>query len=89
MEIDKYHGIKRLELTRVDGSVLHPMFLIQRPPKMLPTTTLNPMPHKRKRELSSHAGFPLITREELVNPNRWWWLGVLMTSIGGIAFFYS
>lgn len=91
METDKYHGIKRLKLTRVDGSILHPMFLAHHPPKMLPTTTLNPTPvgHNRKRELSSKAGFQLITREDLVNPDRWWWLGVLMTSIGGAAFFYS
>ncbi|KAJ5144208.1 uncharacterized protein N7515_002995 [Penicillium bovifimosum] len=89
--IDKYHKIKRLDLTRADGSVLHPMYLAHQPPKMLPTTTLNPTPmgHKSKRELSSQTGFRLISRDELVNPDRWWWLGVLMTSVGGVAFFYS
>jgi hypothetical protein len=67
------------------------MFLAYRPPKMLPTTTLNPTPtgSKRKRDLSSKSGLHLISREELINPKRWWWLGVLMTSLGGAAVFYS
>jgi hypothetical protein len=90
--IDKFNRIKRLDLTKFDGSLVHPMFLAYQPPKMLPTTTLNPMPtgHKQKRELSSkESGFHLVAREQLVNPDRWWWLGVLMTSLGGVAFFCS
>ncbi|KAJ5963249.1 uncharacterized protein N7479_003125 [Penicillium vulpinum] len=88
--IDKFNQLKRLDLTKADGSILHPMFLAYQPPKMLPTTTLNPTPgHKRKRELSSESGFQLIAREQLINPDRWWWLGVLMTSFGGVAFFCS
>jgi hypothetical protein len=89
--VDKYHHIQRLDLKRPDGSLLHPMFLAYRPPKMLPTTTLNPTPtgSKGKRDLSSKSGFHLISREELINPKRWWWLGVLMTSLGGAAVFYS
>lgn len=83
----------RLDLTRIDGVILQPMYLAYRPPKMLPTTTLNPMPtgsgqRKLKRGLSE-TGFHLITKEELINPDRWWWLGVLMTSLGGVAFFCS
>lgn len=89
--IDKFNHIKRLDLTKVDGSLLHPMFLAYQPPKMLPTTTLNPTPtgHKEKRELSSKSGLQLIAREQLIDPDRWWWLGVLMTSLGGVAFFCS
>lgn len=91
VDIDKFNRIKRLDLTRVDGSLLHPMFLAYQPPKMLPTTTLNPMPtgHNQKRELSSKSGLQPIAREQLINPDRWWWLGVLMTSLGGVAFFCS
>ena len=93
VDIDKFNRIKRLDLTRMDGSLVHPMFLAYQPPKMLPTTTLNPIPtghkQKQKRELSSKAGFQLIAREQLINPDRWWWLGVLMTSLGGVAFFCS
>ncbi|KAJ5756969.1 uncharacterized protein N7511_007151 [Penicillium nucicola] len=89
--VDKYHKIQRLDLKKPDGSLLHPMFLAYRPPKMLPTTTLNPKPtgSKGKRDVSSKSGFSLISREELINPARWWWLGVLMTSLGGAAVFYS
>ncbi|KAJ5320591.1 hypothetical protein PENANT_c033G07618 [Penicillium antarcticum] len=88
--VDKYHKIQRLDLKKADGSLLHPMFLAYRPPKMLPTTTLNPTPTgKGKRDLSTKSGFSLISREELINPKRWWWLGVLMTSLGGAAVFYS
>lgn len=91
MDIDKFNRIQRLDLTRADGSHLHPMFLAYQPPKMLPTTTLNPTPtgHKQKRELSSKSGLQVIAREQLINPDRWWWLGVLMTSLGGVAFFCS
>ncbi|KAJ5501919.1 Chaperone endoplasmic reticulum protein-folding [Penicillium fimorum] len=90
VDVDKFNRIKRLDLTRADGSVVNPMFLAYQPPKMLPTTTLNPMPtgNKRKRELLT-SGSQLTAREQLINPDRWWWLGVLMTSLGGVAFFCS
>ncbi|KAJ5081327.1 hypothetical protein NUU61_009591 [Penicillium alfredii] len=85
---DRYSGILRLDLTRSDGIILHPMYLAYRPPKMLPTTTLNPTPtgsHKKRSLSESH----LIIKEELINPDRWWWLGVVMTSLGGMAFYCS
>lgn len=58
---------------------------------MLPTKTLNPNPtgHQKKRDVRSDTGFYLVSREQLINPDRWLWLGVLMTSLGGAAFFYS
>ncbi|CAI7642911.1 unnamed protein product [Penicillium glandicola] len=90
--IDNFNRIKRLDLTRADGSIVHPMFLAYQPPKMLPTTTLNPTPTghiQKKRELSPKSGLQMIAREQLINPDRWWWLGVLMTSLGGVAFFCS
>ncbi|OQE36006.1 hypothetical protein PENCOP_c012G03231 [Penicillium coprophilum] len=91
VDIDKFNRMRRLDLIRADGSAVNPMFLAYQPPKMLPTTTLNPIPtgNKRKRELSPTAGFQLTAREQLINPDRWWWLGVLMTSLGGVAFFCS
>lgn len=69
---------------------MHPMYLAYKPPKMLPTTTLNPMPtgSHQKRDMSG-SGVHLVIREELVNPDRWWWFGVMMTSLGGLAFFFS
>jgi hypothetical protein len=67
------------------------MFIAFEEPKMLPTNTLNPNPtaHKAKRNAKSDTGFYLISREQLTNPDRWLWLGLLMTSLGGAAFFYS
>lgn len=90
MSVDKYHHVQRLDLTRADGLILHPMYMVYRPPKMLPTTTLNPTPTGRhsKRD-RSEAGLHRIVKEELINPDRWWWLGVWMTSVGGVAFFCS
>lgn len=69
---------------------MHPMFLAYRPPKMLPTNTLNPMPtgSSKKRDLSGQD-LHLVIKEELINPDRWWWFGVLATSLGGAAFFFS
>ncbi|KAJ5915010.1 hypothetical protein N7504_003893 [Penicillium tannophilum] len=91
--IDRYHGVGRLDLTQADGKIMHPMYLVYRPPKMLPTNTLNPSPNShKKRDFSGsglHNGFNTIIKEELLSPDRWWWLGVLMTSLGGMAFFFS
>lgn len=69
---------------------MHPMYLAYRPPKMLPTTTLNPMPtgSHQKRDMSA-SGIHIVVKEELMNPDRWWWFGVMMTSLGGLAFFFS
>ena len=67
------------------------MFIAYEQPKMLPTKTLNPTPtgNKAKRDVQSDTGFYLVSRDQLINPDRWLWLGVLMTSLGGAAFFYS
>lgn len=82
--------MQRLDLQQASGKILHPMYLAYRPPKMLPTSTLNPMPtgSRKKRDLTG-AAFHMVVKDELVNPNRWWWFGVLMTSLGGVAFFCS
>ncbi|KAJ5220712.1 uncharacterized protein N7469_009599 [Penicillium citrinum] len=88
--VDPYHDILRLDLTQSTGTIMHPMFLAYRPPKMLPTNTLNPVPtdSKKKRDLSG-SDLHLVIKEELINPDRWWWFGVLATSLGGAAFFFS
>ncbi|KAJ5758425.1 hypothetical protein N7520_005581 [Penicillium odoratum] len=92
--IDRYHGVQRLDLTQANGKIMHPMYLAHRPPRMLPTNTLNPSPsgsHKKRAISGSglHTGLNTIIKEELLSPDRWWWLGVLMTSLGGMAFFFS
>ncbi|KAF2452744.1 chaperone for protein-folding within the ER, fungal-domain-containing protein, partial [Lineolata rhizophorae] len=40
--VDPYHNVLRLDLYKFDGSPMHPMYLVYKPPKMLPTQTLNP-----------------------------------------------
>ncbi|KAJ5217085.1 Protein r.t1.c1 [Penicillium chermesinum] len=88
VSIDKYHGVRRLDLTMATGEIQMPLYFAYKDPKMLPTNTLNPVPtgHK-KREIVGPV--QLAIREELLNPDRWWWLGVFMTSLGGMAFFFS
>ncbi|KAF7627888.1 protein rot1 [Aspergillus flavus] len=93
---DPYHGIQRLDLKRFDDSPMHPMYLVYQPPQMLPTTTLNPVSEtgKSKRHVARDTDrLPgvrnLITKEELTNPDRWLWVGVFATALGGITLFYS
>ncbi|KAI2788209.1 Protein rot1 [Penicillium oxalicum] len=90
VRIDPYHGIRRLDLTQGDGKIMQPMYLAYQTPKMLPTSTLNPTPtsSRKKRDLSA-SNLHLVIKEELVNSDRWWWTGLLMTSLGGVAFLCS
>lgn len=95
--IDPFHNVKRLNLYEHDGSPMNPMFLVYEPPQMLPTRTLNPVDDgKAKRDglgamnivtpLNKDA---IIKRnKETRNSHRWWWLGVAMSSLGGIVYLY-
>lgn len=72
------------------------MYLVYKPPEMLPTTTLNLAPTetaRSKRHYVEHTKSSLnmknlIKRDHILNPDYWWWLGLIMTSTGGIALFY-
>lgn len=99
---DPFHNVKRLNLYAFDGAPLNPMYLVYKPPQMLPTQTLNPIvqkgaapTHNVKRDVViEEAVEPLnknafVKRKELVNPDRWWWVGVIMTSLGGVALLVS
>lgn len=94
---DPYHDVLRLDLYAFDGAPLQPMYIVYNPPQMLPTKTLNPLDKeksKNKRDVSDGVGSPfsmqgLIRREDLINPDHWWWFGVFATSLGGIALVYS
>lgn len=82
-----------------------PMFLAYKPPQMLPTQTLNPTttsggPAKAtsksrvKRDIVEEIIQPLnknalITGNDPINADRWWWVGVGMTAIGGVVYMYS
>merc|ERR1711939_928378 len=39
---DPFHNVPRLNLYKIDGSPIQPMYLAASPPQMLPTQTLNP-----------------------------------------------
>ena len=80
------------------------MYLAYKPPMMLPTQTLNPTTSasaapsatgKVKRSLGDLTGFTesmnknvLKKRKEPVQADKWWWLGVGMTAIGGVTYYY-
>jgi hypothetical protein len=99
---DGFHNVRRLNLYQWDGTPMNPMFLVYKPPQMLPTQTLNPVTTssatataKVKRyiadedvtePLNKHA---LVKRTEPGAIDKWWWFGVFMTSVGGVALFYA
>ncbi|KAI5291073.1 Reversal of tor2 lethality [Ascosphaera aggregata] len=91
---DEYHKKKRLNLYQYDGSPVNPLLLDDKTPKMLPTTTLNPVTsstataHSRIKRSSSVAENPrstlAVSSEGMSAADRWWWFGVIMTSAGGL-----
>lgn len=99
---DPYYGVKRLNLYRFDGSPMNPMYLAYKPPQMLPTQTMNPTTSatgaaqarqtgkvKRGLEgmslpLNKHA---LRKQRDLMDADKWWWFGVVMTALGSIGYF--
>ncbi|KAK2783756.1 Reversal of tor2 lethality [Onygenales sp. PD_12] len=103
--IDPFHKVQRLNLYRFDGSPVQPMYLELKSPQMLPTKILNPIPapgesgtgkNKVKRDSVDEIEFfePLnkdafVRRKNFLTVDRWWWVGVILTSVGGVAMFYS
>lgn len=79
---------------------MQPMYLVYQPPEMLPTTTLNPTVRvtatgKAKRDTvfgetaqTLHKNM-LLTRMDPATLDRWWWIGVIMTSVGGVVLLCS
>lgn len=88
--VDPYHKIQRLDLKSFDDSLMHPMYLVYRPPEMLPPMTLKSV-RKRNHDVSRDGVSPpsLLTPGNLTNPNRWLWFGVFASALGGIALIYS
>ncbi|PYI27447.1 hypothetical protein BP00DRAFT_429346 [Aspergillus indologenus CBS 114.80] len=97
ISVDPYHDIPRLDLYAHDGSPMHPMYLVYRPPQILPTGVLNPITSKVKKQKRQVSGetksyFSLegfVSTEKIIDPDRLLWLGVIMTAIGGITVFCS
>ncbi|GMM52747.1 Rot1 protein [Starmerella bacillaris] len=50
--IDGYYGRYRLDLYQWDGTPLQPLYLVYRPPQMLPTITMNP---GTKEQVNNHT----------------------------------
>lgn len=94
---DAYHHVRRLDLASFDDAPMHPMYLVYKPPQMLPTTTLNPASletgkskrHVRRDIARSASVDGFIRSDDLINPDRWLWFGIFMTAMGGIAIIYS
>lgn len=72
-----------------------PMYLAYRPPEMLPTEPLSDVTSKKnKRHLSGEPGKRvglegLVSKDSLLDPDRWLWLGVVMSAVGGLTLFFS
>ncbi|THW85934.1 ROT1-like protein [Aureobasidium pullulans] len=93
---DPYHGVARLDLTEFDGKIMQPMYLVYSPPTMLPTQTLNPTlaagatsTSKAKRDIPREvpSNFKMGVQSQVMNPDRWWWMGLTFTGIGGLLYF--
>ncbi|RDW83690.1 Protein rot1 [Aspergillus mulundensis] len=93
--IDPYYDSMRLDLYSFDGSPMIPMYLAYKPPEMLPAEPLESIRSKRaKRHIDVEATGPfdlttLVSKDSLVDPDRWLWMGVVMSAMGGVALFFS
>lgn len=93
---DRYHKIPRLDLYQADGAPLMPLYLAYSPPKMLPTTTLNPTTTptpggKAKRgelPLNHQVLFKREPTQGRLQADNWWWFGVFMTAGGGVMYWF-
>jgi hypothetical protein len=78
-----------------------PMFLVYRPPQMLPTEILNPVDKKTtanstdssksKRDLSVELpdSSSLFSQKNLLDSDYSFWFGIVMVVIGGTIFIYT
>lgn len=75
---------------------MQPLYILYRPPAMLPTTTLNPIGKatgKAKRAVAIDGKeSQLSSMVRSIDPvimERWWWFGVISTSVGGLVLWCS
>jgi hypothetical protein len=101
---DPYNKILRLDMFGFDGTPMNPMYLAGTPPVMQPTTTMNPLPTATKAKSSKDSGKAkrssedsevpfnrnaIRQRKELIDAEKWWWIGVGMTALGSVGYLCS
>lgn len=94
---DGYIGKERLDLLKYDGTPYNPMYIAYRPPQMLPTQTLNPTTSsgqttatgssKERRALLKRSLGGNLKKPEDINPDRWFWFGIILTGLGAVGYF--
>ncbi len=92
VRIDDYHKIKRLNLYKHDGSPLMPLYIAFTTPKMLPTTTLNPLVTATA-TAKAKRGLPLPDHEVFFQKSgnmadKVFWAGMLATGAGGLLWWF-
>ncbi|CAN9079183.1 unnamed protein product [Alternaria alternata] len=92
---DAYHKIPRITLYKWDGAPMMPLYLAMSTPKMLPTTTLNPLVTQTPSAKNSKRGELPMNHEVLykrtpgaARAEQWWWLGVFMTAGGSVLYYF-
>jgi hypothetical protein len=72
-----------------------PLYLAMSSPKMLPTTTLNPLVTQTAAAKNAKRGELPMNHEVLfkrtpgaVRADQWWWFGVFMTAGGGVLYYF-
>ncbi|KAF1813338.1 hypothetical protein P152DRAFT_315282 [Eremomyces bilateralis CBS 781.70] len=97
---DPYHNVMRLNLFQFDGSPLMPLYQEYTSPLMLPVQTLNPTStstgagtqktgSKFRRSVGDERVFqnPVLPRQNQMSlADKWWWIGVGMTGLGGVLY---
>ncbi|KAJ8102991.1 chaperone for protein-folding within the ER, fungal-domain-containing protein [Lipomyces tetrasporus] len=97
---DDYRGQYKLQLYKFDGYPMNPMYLVYRPPLMLPTITMNPTASdtpaatatseakaksRLKRSFENRSKTDAIKRP-VIDATFWWWVAMMMMIGGGGAF---
>jgi hypothetical protein len=99
---DNYRGQYKLQLYKFDGYPMNPMYLVYKPPLMLPTITMNPTAaatsaatasstakakSRLKRSFENRSKTDAIKRP-VIDGNFWWNVGMIMMIGGGGAFLF-
>ncbi|KAK9361603.1 chaperone for protein-folding within the ER, fungal-domain-containing protein [Lipomyces starkeyi] len=98
---DNYRGQYKLQLYKFDGYPMNPMYLVYKPPLMLPTITMNPTAaatsatasstakakSRLKRSFENRSKTDAIMRP-VIDGNFWWYVGMIMMIGGGGAFLF-